>query len=139
MRRRACLHPGCPAVIDRDEGRRYCPHHEQQHRARQDHARAQAPDAHRRTAKAFYDSAAWRAFRLLILSRDPTCRRCQAAEATDVDHVTPLRDAPERALDPSNAQGLCHACHSAKTITENKARHFDRHDRPAKPPHPLIG
>lgn len=37
----------------------------------------------------------------------------------EVDHVQPLRDAPELAFDLSNLQVLCRACHAAKTRIES--------------------
>jgi 5-methylcytosine-specific restriction endonuclease McrA len=43
--------------------------------------------------------------------------------ATVVDHIIPLRQAPELRLDPANLQPLCNYCHnSTKRREENKTR-----------------
>jgi 5-methylcytosine-specific restriction endonuclease McrA len=42
--------------------------------------------------------------------------------ATDVDHVTPIREAPGRRLDPENLQPLCKSCHSVKTGKEKAGK-----------------
>ena len=48
------------------------------------------------------------------------CRLCQSAFATEVDHVVPIEDGGTDEAD--NLQALCHACHAAKTASENKRR-----------------
>lgn len=60
--------------------------------------------------------ANWRRLRLLVLNREPLCRRCERP-ATDVDHILPRSSGGTD--DPSNLQALCHACHSSKTSTED--------------------
>ncbi|MCB1489032.1 MAG: HNH endonuclease [Bauldia sp.] len=60
----------------------------------------------------------WKALRLLALRRDNfQCVKC-SAPATEVDHIRPVRDAPEFAYDLENLQSLCGPCHSRKTIAE---------------------
>lgn len=39
-------------------------------------------------------------------------------EAVEVDHITPLRVAPQRKYDLTNLQGLCKSHHSRKTAAE---------------------
>lgn len=68
------------------------------------------------TAQRGYDSV-WRALRLMVLRREPLCRRC-GHEASQVDHIRPIRQGGAR-LDPENLQALCHSCHSRKTRTED--------------------
>lgn len=73
-----------------------------------------------------------RKLRKQTLSRDPLCvcsvypgcthapGDCGELSVID-DHVVPIRDAPERAFDPSNRQGLCIPCHNRKTAQETRA------------------
>jgi 5-methylcytosine-specific restriction enzyme A len=57
------------------------------------------------------------------LELEPTCRHCRRRgierRAVLVDHIIPIRKAPERRLDPSNLQALCGPCHQRKTIRED--------------------
>ncbi len=50
---------------------------------------------------------------------EPSCRECARRgldrPARIVDHIIPVRDAPERRLDPTNLQPLCWPCHNRKT------------------------
>ncbi|WP_235451337.1 HNH endonuclease [Gemmobacter sp. LW-1] len=46
------------------------------------------------------------------------CVQCGARNDLEVDHVQPVRSAPERAFDLTNLQCLCPACHSRKTRLE---------------------
>lgn len=79
--------------------------------------RPQLPQAQTRptTAARGYDSN-WRALRLMVLRREPLCRRC-GASASQVDHIVPLRRGGTHAAE--NLQALCHSCHSRKTRTED--------------------
>lgn len=101
-----CNRPGCRTLTPR----RFC-------------------DAHTRAAQAAYDAgrptatgrgydADWRRLRVTILVRDPFCRApdCHAL-STDVDHIVPLTAGGTN--EASNLQGLCHACHAAKTLRED--------------------
>ncbi|MFZ3002066.1 MAG: HNH endonuclease signature motif containing protein [Undibacterium umbellatum] len=55
-----------------------------------------------------------------LFSRDPLCADCKkvgrVALATQRDHVIPLAEGgPD---DETNEQGLCDACHEAKSLAE---------------------
>jgi len=67
-------------------------------------------------SKRFYNSTAWQRARLMHLREHPLCWICEqlglAVPATHVHHIKELTEAPDLALDPSNHQSLCHACHS---------------------------
>ena len=58
------------------------------------------------------------------LSADPLCVHCRAAgriaAATEVDHTIPLWQGGRD--DQSNRQGLCRACHTAKSAAEAAQR-----------------
>lgn len=66
-----------------------------------------------------YRTAGHKAFRTLVLQRDPICVICDIAVATDADHY-PI-DRKQLVLlgmdpnDPDNGRGLCHSCHSRST------------------------
>lgn len=58
---------------------------------------------------------AYQRFRHAILTRDGhRCLACGATELLEVDHVVPIYDAPERAMDASNVQTLCRSCNRRK-------------------------
>lgn len=52
----------------------------------------------------------------MILARDPICRLCQTAPATEVDHIKSKAQGGDDS--DQNLQGLCKACHSRKTRRE---------------------
>jgi 5-methylcytosine-specific restriction endonuclease McrA len=61
----------------------------------------------------------WPALRQAALRRDDyRCRSCAARGRLEVDHVRPVRDAPELAFDLDNLQCLCGPCHARKTRGE---------------------
>ena len=61
--------------------------------------------------------------RAQVLAEEPLCRVCQVAgrvsAAVEVDHVVPLSRGGTEAR--SNKQGLCRACHRAKSAAESAA------------------
>jgi len=58
----------------------------------------------------------WPALRLQALRRDGfQCVQCGARQRLEVDHIRPVRDAPELAFELSNLQTLCSSCHTLKT------------------------
>jgi len=67
----------------------------------------------------------WRATRLVILFRDPVCNVCHKAASTIADHIIAARTYiarhggdPSIFFDENNLQGVCKACHDAKTAKE---------------------
>lgn len=75
-----------------------------------------------------YDSR-WVRLRLRILKRDGhLCQPCERAgrttPATQVDHIT--AKAQGGTDDPANLQGICRACHEAKTLEEATGRAHKR-------------
>jgi len=72
-----------------------------------------------------YDGA-WRKLRANFLVFHPTCELCAQLDpprltaASVVDHIQPIREAPERRLDESNLRALCKACHDGAVQAENK-------------------
>jgi 5-methylcytosine-specific restriction protein A len=60
----------------------------------------------------------WRLRRATIHRDGHQCVQCGSMRALQVDHIVPVRTAPERAFDPANLQTLCRACHAAKTRIE---------------------
>jgi len=85
-------------------------------------------------------SAAWRKLRERVLARDPICQECYRR-----GHITPATDADHVNGDPSdnrmsNLQGLCHSCHSHKTMRERHGKRAslgcDVNGLPIDPHHP---
>lgn len=72
-----------------------------------------------RHSAAVIRSARWKVLRLEAKRRDDfKCVKCGARGRLEVDHIKPVRDAPELAFELSNLQTLCVRCHSAKTKLE---------------------
>lgn len=66
-----------------------------------------------------YSTKRWERLRFLALRRDGfACVKCEARGRLEVDHIEPIRRAPERAYDLGNLQSLCAPCHSQKTNEE---------------------
>lgn len=64
-------------------------------------------------------SRRWKALRLEALRRDGfACRECGARGRLEVDHIQPVREAPELAYSLDNVQSLCRSCHTRKTRIE---------------------
>lgn len=73
--------------------------------------------------KKFYKSAAWRRLRKQILEQNNNeCFKCKelglvtlASESkVDIDHIKPLEEFPELALEPENLMPLCVRHHNEK-------------------------
>lgn len=118
--KRPCSKPGCPKLSDTG----WCDVHKQQEARRQF-------DKHRPSAwRRGYDSA-WEVVRKQALLRDKWL--CQEhlilgilVPAEEVDHIVPIKEAPELRLELSNTRSLCKPCHSRKTATEDSG--FARRD-----------
>lgn len=103
---RPCNQPGC-GVLVRDGGNR-CPRHPKE-------VWVKPPDATKRIT-----GRKLQRMRAALFTRDPLCAECRrhgrVTLATQRDHIKPLA---EGGLDDeSNEQGLCHACHEAKSLAE---------------------
>jgi len=74
---------------------------------------------HKRHSARITRSRQWKALRLIALRRDGfLCVECRAPGRLEVDHIKPVRTAPELAFELSNLQSLCARCHGAKTARE---------------------
>lgn len=97
---RPCSHPGCAALSQ--SGR--CSRH-------RTYSPGQNAKQRPKTADRGYGYR-WQQKRAEHLRKHPTCVHC-GAQATQVDHITPLRRGGTN--DEGNLQSLCHSCHSKKT------------------------
>lgn len=90
-------------------------------------------------ANAFYHSVQWQHMRDYVYSRDMgMCQVCGNAVTNRkiVDHIHPLKVAPNEKLDSDNLWTLCYRCHNIKTDLEqsiksqpngvNKLKHISR-------------
>lgn len=86
-------------------------------------------------AQRIYNSTRWKKLRALYLAEFPLCAECtsrgQVVAAVDVDHREPLALRLDLAYEWANLQGLCRACHNAKTATERASA--DRGVMPGEP------
>ncbi|KKM86810.1 hypothetical protein LCGC14_1275310 [marine sediment metagenome] len=74
--------------------------------------------------RAIRDTRRWRdRLSPMFLRSNPLCAQCERdgrqAFATEVHHVAPVSEEPERAFDESNLEALCKPCHSRMTIRES--------------------
>jgi len=101
-----CSEPGCGVLVPR--GR--CPAHTPRDR----HALASYAATHR-----WYGTEAWQRLRADVLRNEPFCRSCRAQGrkvlTAEIDHILKHDGDPGLFWDPSNLQGLCKPCHTAKT------------------------
>lgn len=66
-----------------------------------------------------YRDRRWPALRTAAKRRDGfQCVKCGARGRLEVDHIEPVRDAPEKAFNLENLQTLCGRCHGVKTRQE---------------------
>lgn len=77
-------------------------------------------------AKTIRSSARWQRVRALKLQHDPVCEdplqlhRDRTILARQVDHIIPLKHAPDQAFSMENLQSLCVYCHAQKSAEERK-------------------
>ncbi len=66
---------------------------------------------------------AWQKARFYYFKKHPLCVHCEVEgliiPATDLDHIIPHQGNKVLFWDSSNWQGLCHSCHSRKTVLED--------------------
>jgi len=107
---RACLSPRCPLFAL--PGKSRCQAHQAEY-YRQDNAQRDPG------LTAFYASTVWKKTRALFRAANPLCEICategRETLAQQVDHRVPVREDPDRALDPTNLRALCMSCHSRRT------------------------
>jgi len=66
-----------------------------------------------------YRDPRWPVLRLAAKRRDSfRCVACGNRRRLEVDHIRPVREAPEAAFDLTNLQTLCAGCHARKTRIE---------------------
>lgn len=66
--------------------------------------------------------------RAYILAREPICRTCKRALATELDHIVPKFEGGTDDMD--NLQPLCRECHQTKTARESaRAKGFKYRER----------
>jgi len=84
-----------------------------------------------RHSRAVIRDKRWPALRLAAKRRDGfKCVQCGTRGRLEVDHIQPVRDAPELSFALSNLQTLCVSCHSKKTIQETGLRNsFPQHEK----------
>jgi 5-methylcytosine-specific restriction enzyme A len=101
---RPCAQPGCPTLVAK--GR--C----QAHRL--------AYERQRGSPSSRGYNHAWLGIRAQVLREEDHCRRCGAGgqPSDHVDHIEPFKFVGSN--DRANLQRLCHACHSRKTLRENR-------------------
>jgi hypothetical protein len=74
---------------------------------------------HARHSRHITRTARWRTLRMEIMERDGgACVKCGARGRLEVDHIKPVRDAPDLSYEPTNLQTLCPSCHTRKTRLE---------------------
>lgn len=73
---------------------------------------------------------AWQATRARVLGLNPLCAHCErkgfVTLAQQVDHILPLHKGGTD--DANNLQGLCNACHDAKSLQDMGYRPRTRFD-----------
>jgi len=71
-----------------------------------------------------YDSK-WEKLRNLVRREEPLCRECskhgRIRSTEHIDHIIPVATREDLRLVRENLQGLCSACHVAKTKADTKA------------------
>ena len=106
--RTSCGHQPCPTLVPRGES--YCGAHQRdQNREYNDHRR---PASHR-----FYQSPEWRKLRgeaMRVLGK--RCVSCGSTDRIHVDHVIPISERPDLALELRNLRPLCQRCHNRARV-----------------------
>ncbi|MCP3680309.1 MAG: HNH endonuclease [Gammaproteobacteria bacterium] len=103
-----CRYRGCPKA---QEKKGYCVEHEKLIQKRIDSQRGTSSERG-------YDRT-WQRFREAYLWSHPLCVECGTGKRLHVDHKVPLSQGGDK-FNESNLQTLCHRCHTAKTMRENK-------------------
>ncbi len=71
----------------------------------------------------FYHTSEWANAADQVKREEPLCRKCLErgfyTPTKHVDHIIPLTQRPDLALERNNLQGLCIKCHAQKTNEES--------------------
>lgn len=75
-----------------------------------------------------YASKRWRAVRLLVLERDPYCKRCETRGIVTPSDTANHKDKgarrhPERFFDMDEIEGVCAPCHSGEIQAEERQKY----------------
>lgn len=74
----------------------------------------------------FYQTKAWHKIRDKRKRNNPLCQHCEERGRIKpmqvVDHITPIDEAPDLALDYDNTQSLCNFCHDVKTKADARKK-----------------
>jgi 5-methylcytosine-specific restriction protein A len=108
MPQRLCLEPRCPNPAT---ARGRCDEHHKEIERERSRRRREA-------TKGVYKTKQWEMVRRFVLRRDPICKVCDSALATEVDHIVPLAEGGNPS-NPAGLQGICSPCHWEKTAREN--------------------
>ena len=112
---RYCSTPQCGNLIP--IGTSYC------HECKPIDNKSAERSRHNSITNATYGSTRWRKLRLIVLNHNPYCAECTrndcVSAATEVDHIKPHDGDKKLMWDVDNLQGLCHQCHSRKTVKED--------------------
>jgi len=77
-------------------------------------------------------SSRWQKARAAVLADEPVCQCCahrgKAQPATQVDHITPRADAPDRFFDRLNLWALCRSCHDMKSQLEQQGHRSENRE-----------
>lgn len=118
--KKPCAQPGCPELVE--AGKAYCDEHKKKHRSYRD--KEYKRDRKDSKEQKFYVSSAWRKLRKIKLNQDPLCEHCKekgiTREATDIDHIIPIKVDWSLRLSLDNLQSLCHSCHMKKSFEDRK-------------------
>lgn len=96
-------------------------------KASSDRARRRTYDRFRPNANARLYDRRWRKARAVFLAEHPLCWECLRKAprrdklAIEVDHIVPHKGDRELFWDRNNWQPLCKACHSAKTLRDQRS------------------
>jgi 5-methylcytosine-specific restriction protein A len=112
MPERPCVIPGCPRFARPNSGK--CDEHAREYERERSRRRREA-------TKGIFKRKKWAMTREAVLARDSICKVCDRRLSVEVDHIMPLSEGG----DPwslEGLQGICPACHEAKTTEENRRR-----------------
>lgn len=116
MIHRPCTETGCPNFARPNSGK--CDEHAREYERERSRRRREA-------TRGIFKKKRWLMVRKAKLGQ--LCEDGRVCDgdgiAEEVDHIRPLADFPDQdPYDPEGLQGICPACHHAKTAEENRRR-----------------